>query len=348
MTAPHHPAAILALAPLAWLYGAAVGWRNRTYDRSEPRERSPIPVISVGNLTVGGTGKTPLVAWLAHQLSAAGRRPAVVSRGYGGTSGRGPRFVSLGEGPLCSARESGDEPYLLARTLRQVIVVVGSDRRTATEAAARHGADVAVLDDGFQHRRLPRDLDIVLLDASNPFGNYRLLPAGLLREPVRALARADAVIITRSRPGESFSVIERVVRHHNRHAPLWRAGHRAVSFVDVAGGERQRPLRAVAFCGVGNPSRFRIDLEAEGIELVGFHAFRDHHVFRNTELAALEASARARGATLLTTEKDLVRLPSAFSVRAGLDLLSLRIEAVPFEPEPLLAAVHDAIERHHG
>jgi tetraacyldisaccharide 4'-kinase len=334
------------LRATAVAYGAALRLRNRLYDRPGAAQRVGVPVVSVGNLTVGGTGKTPLVGWLARHLVAAGRQPAVVSRGYRGRAGRGPLVVSDGAGPRCDAATCGDEPFLLARTLDSVRVVVGADRVAAARAAVHAGADVVVLDDGFQHRRLARDMDIVLLDASNPFGNYRLLPAGLLREPVSGLARADLVLITRSRAGERLAVIERVVRHHNPVAPILRTGHRLVGFFDDRGSQVESPARAVAFCGVGNPSRFRIDLESTGVEVVGFRAYRDHHAYAREEIDELVRLARERDAVLVTTEKDRVRMPWKTGTRPpGPPVLTLHIEAQLFEPQPLLDALGRVLAR---
>ena len=342
MRPPQHPLLRAALGLPASIYGAAVWLRNRRYDRPGAARQASLPVISVGNLTVGGTGKTPIVAWLARHLSGQGHRPAVVSRGYHGRAGRGPLTVSDGDGPRCGPELAGDEPYLLARSLPGVPVIVGSDRAAGARAARDSGADVVILDDGLQHRQLARDLDIVLLDASNPFGNYRLLPAGLLREPISALGRAGAVVITRSRPGESFEVIERVVRHHNPAALLLSAGHRSLGFFDPQGTRVDPPRRAVAFCGIGNPNRFRIDLESEGVELEDFVAFRDHQVYTPRALSRLRRRVERSGAALVTTEKDLSRMgPDA--LRNGPPLLVYRIEAELFEPRPLLALLRQVI-----
>ena len=339
MTPPTHPLALAALSLPAMLYGAAVRIRDRYYSRPAASRSASLPIISVGNLTVGGTGKTPIVAWLARRLRDR-HRPAIISRGYGGTAGKGPLVVSRGNGPLCEPRECGDEPYLLARALRDVHIVVGSERHAGAEAAASAGCDVAILDDGFQHRRLARDLDIVLLDASNPFGNYRLLPAGLLREPVDALTRADVILITRTRPDETFDIIRRVVRHYNAVAPLLAAGHRGMGFIDTSGHNVETPARAVAFCGIGNPSRFRIDLLEAGVDVVEFRAHRDHHVYSAAEIAELRDVARQRDAVLVTTEKDLARLDPA-----GADgIRAFRIRAELYDPGPLVAAVERVLE----
>jgi tetraacyldisaccharide 4'-kinase len=201
-----------------------------------------------------------------------------------------------------------------------------------------------ILDDGFQHRRLARDLDVVLLDASNPFGNYRLLPAGLLREPVAGLARADLVVITRSAAGERFPVIERVVRHHNRDASIVRAGHRAVGFFDADGVPAPRPGRVVAFCGIGNPARFRIDLESLGADVVRFEQWRDHHRYTTAEVRRLERLAAREGAALVTTEKDLARMHAPkVRPRGDSPFLALRIEAEVYDATPALAAIDRAL-----
>ena len=340
MTFPEHPLAVALLTPPALVYRAAVAWRNHRYDRPGASVHPGIPVISIGNLTVGGTGKTPLTAWIASHLLEEGRRPAVVSRGYGGGSGRGPCFVSRGMGPLVPASVGGDEPVLLARRLPGVMVVVGSDRVAGARAAREAGADVVVLDDGFQHRRLARDLDLVLLDARDPFGAYRLLPSGPLREPVASLARAHAVLVTRSRPGEPFPFLERVIRRHAGDLPVLRAGHRTAGFVDARGNAQPPPARAVAFSGIGSPDAFLADLLGEGVEVAAERRFPDHHRYRDAELAEIEALARTHGAVPVATEKDLARLPEPPPLPG---LLALRIEAEPHEPERLRALLRAAL-----
>lgn len=343
MNPSEHLAVQLPLRALALIYGAALRLRNRYYGRPSTVYRAAVPVLSVGNLTVGGTGKTPLVAWLATRIADAGRAPAVVTRGYGGTVGRGPVVLSGGNGPTLGPDACGDEPYLLASMLPGVPVVVGSDRVAGADAAARSGCDVVILDDGFQHRRLARDLDIVLLDAGNPFGNGRLLPAGPLRELPSALGRADVVMITRSRHEETGDDIERVVRAHNADAPVLRAGHRRTGFFDGAGRAAERPRRAVVFCAIGNPGSFRSDVAAEGVEVVAFETRRDHHRYDARELRDLRGLASSLDAVLVTTEKDRVRLPPAGEGGDRPPVLTLRIEAEPFDPGALDVAVQRAI-----
>lgn len=323
------------LTPLSWLYGTVVAARNRHYDRPANRVRAGIPVVSVGNLTVGGTGKTPIVCWIAERLRDDGRKPAVVSRGYGGAAGRGPCLVSLGEGPRVDVRVAGDEPYFMAKTLPGVHVVVGSDRAVGVEAAVAAGADVAILDDGFQHRGLERDLDLLLIDRSDPFGGGRLLPAGRLREPVSGMSRADLVLLTRTCSPERRVELQATLQRHLAGAPVLEAGHESIGFVDADGEATEAGPRVVAFCGIGHPSGFRRDLEARGLELVDFVVFRDHHGYSSAELRALAARASAARADLVTTEKDLARLSDAPTVVPG-PIAALRIRATIDRAGPLL------------
>lgn len=341
MRPPLHPWPSAPLRLAASLYGGLIRLRNRHYDRPGSSSRVEVPVLSVGNLTLGGTGKTPIVAWIARRLSDSGVRPAIVSRGYRGKAGRGPLLASSGDGPTCDAALCGDEPFLLASTLPGVMVVVGSDRVAGALLAHSRGADVIVLDDGFQHRRLDRDLDIVLLDAGDPFGGGRLLPAGRLREPLGGLRRAHAVLITRARRQERFAEIERVVRRHNRSVPILTAGHRGVGFVDARGAPCERPSRAVAFCGIGSPEGFRADLEACGVELLDFRRWPDHHAYTPRELSDLAGLAAGHASALVTTEKDLARLSGRWP---GPDPpLALRIEAEIHDPRSLLDLIHRAL-----
>jgi len=191
-----------------------------------------------------------------------------------------------------------------------------------------------LLDDGFQHRRLARDLDVVLLDAEDPFGNGRLLPAGPLREPRSSLARADLILLTRSASKHPLPRTAQRVREQNPDAPLVAARHHPVGFVDGAGHEAEPPGRAVGFCGIGEPESFRETLLALGIELAAFENFGDHHRYTPDEMRRLRTTAREADATLVTTEKDLARLDDP-QLAAG-PIVALRIEAAPFEPRRLL------------
>lgn len=332
-----------ALALPAAAYGAAVRLRNLWYDRPGVALRAPIPVISVGNLAIGGTGKTPMVAWLARRLAGDGVVAAVVSRGYGGRAGPGPVVVSTGGGPRVDARICGDEPHLLARTLPGTIVVVGADRVEGVRAAAEAGAAIVLLDDGFQHRRLARDLDVVLLDGRAPFDGGRLLPAGRLREPASSLTRADLVVLTRLREGADPSASRAAVRGSGFAGPILRAGHRVTGFFDASGDPRPAPGRALAFCGIGDPGLFREDLGTAGVDLAGFRAFRDHHAYSVSAWEALCDEARRSEVPLVTTEKDLSRLESvAGAALPRAPLLVLRIETTVWDEAELLDALRHA------
>lgn len=342
-------AAGVALALPAAAFAAVVRIRNAWYDRPTATRRASVPVISIGNLAVGGTGKTPLVAWIARHLQEDGLVPAVVSRGYGGKAGPGPLLVSTGEGPRVNARTCGDEPHLLARSLKGVIVVVGADRIEGARCAASAGAGVVLLDDGFQHRRLARDLDIVVLDSRAPFGDGHLLPRGFLRERPEATARAQLVVLTRVREGDRAAGAIQAVHAAGYSGPIVRAGHRTAGFHDAAGAECATPARVLAFCGIGNPGLFRGDLQAAGCATAGFHAFRDHHPYTLSGWEALIAEAKALGVPLVTTDKDLSRLQAtAGASLARAPLVVLRIETVVWDERLLLDAVRGATAQVWG
>jgi tetraacyldisaccharide 4'-kinase len=340
------PVARTLLAPAELLFRAGVRVRNAWFDRQGRASRAPVPVISVGNLAVGGTGKTPLVAWLARRLAAEGHAPAIVSRGYGGTAGPGPLVVSAGGGPRLDARIAGDEPLLLARAVPEAIVIVGSDRVEGAGTAASLGASIVLLDDGFQHRRLARELDVVLLDGHAPFSTRRMLPAGPLREPPSSLRRAGVVVLTRLAETDRAEDAVRRVRKTGFAGPVLRAGHAATGFVSREGRPVEPPARVVAFCGIGDPARFRADLTARGVAVLGFHAFRDHHVLSAPEIRRLAEEARRHGVPLATTEKDLVRLePAGPRPWGDATLLALAIEARVWDDRKLMDAVRAVLVR---
>jgi tetraacyldisaccharide 4'-kinase len=338
MKVPTHPAATMLLSPLSWLYGLAIRLRNRHYDRPGKSLAARVPVLSIGNLTVGGTGKTPVVAWLAQRFIDEGLKPAIVSRGYGGRAGKGPLLVSTGEGPVRGPAECGDEPCLLASLLPGVLVVVGSDRLAGASAAADRGVDVVLLDDGFQHRRLARDLDILLIHSDRPFGNGRLLPAGPLREQLTALRRAGLIVLTRTAKEGDYRELERSIRRFNRSAPILLSRHRPAGLFDTRGAPVSYPERAVLFCGIARPELFRRDIESLGIEVVGFRDYPDHYRYTERDIDELRGLA-GDGVALITTEKDLARLGTA----EGLPLTVLRIEIEISGQEILLEAARAAI-----
>lgn len=316
------PAAAIALAPLGWLYGAVVGARGRLYDAGWLGSRAlPVPVLSVGNLTVGGSGKSPMTAHVAGLLQRRGLRPAIVSRGYRGGHAGSATIVSEGKGCLVDAAVAGDEPVMLARMLEGVPVIVSRRRYDGgLRAVEACGAACIVLDDGFQHRALRRDLDLLLVDAEEGLDGGRLLPAGRLREPVRGMSRADAVVImvsaSRAAGGRAVPEILEAASRYCPRAPIFRASTRPAGLIEAAGGaavalDKLRGARAACFAGIAHPDRFFADVEAAGAQLVARLPFGDHHPFSPADLQRVAAeAAAARADILLTTMKDLARLGS--------------------------------------
>jgi len=308
------PAARPFLALPAIAYRAAIGLRNVLYDSGRLRaHRLPCRVISIGNLTVGGTGKSPLTSWVASMLRESGYRVGVVSRGYGRMGARSSLLVSDGTAILAEPRHAGDEPYLIARDNPAVPVAVGADRVEAARLLLRAAApEVIVLDDAFQHRRIARDIDLLLVDGRDPWGNGRMLPRGPLREPLASIARADACILTRSDgqgPASALAALER----YNPRAALFHCRLQPRAFVKPDGESIDpaslKGFTAYAFSGIAHPGRFEDDLRSLGIRLAGSRRFSDHHRYRGGDLEEVAREARLRGAgVLVTTEKDLVRI----------------------------------------
>jgi len=306
------------LLPLAGLFGMGVKLHETAYRHGWLKtERLDRPVVSVGNLSVGGTGKTPLVMFIAELLSRQGYNPAVLTRGYGRR--RGVRMAVLAPSADRSPdpREVGDEPALLARALPQVPIIVCADRyRGGRQAEERFNVDVHLLDDGFQHRALARDVDVVALDATQELSKQALLPAGRLREPPAALGRAHLVVVTRVELRDPRP-LERQVRRISPRAEIFHAATRLCELVDVHTGRTYPPDAfqgepIEAFCGIGNPGAFFADLQEWGFSVIGEHSFRDHYVYAGAGLEALKMIARqSHAAALVTTEKDAMNLQPA-------------------------------------
>jgi tetraacyldisaccharide 4'-kinase len=278
------------------------------------RTRLAVPVISVGNLTFGGTGKTPTVIALARDLVQIGRKPAVLTRGYKRVGDE--QVVVIGPDPRQSAAEVGDEPLEMARRLPGVPVVVDADRARGGAEAQRLGADVVLLDDGFQHLPLERDLDLVLIDAGDPWGGDRLPPLGRLREPVAALERADAVLITKA-PADWRPVVAEIERVVDRIAPSLQVfiSRVRLSRVHVPGEGWMGPevlvgRKIVAFAALGRPESFAATLEASGAKISDTRWFADHHAYSDDEIAEIRDWASAASAVPVTTAKDAVKIPS--------------------------------------
>src|SRR2546423_5259713 len=252
-------AATIALTPLSGLYGLVVDRRSALYERGIFRQhRVPVPVISVGNITVGGTGKTPLVEWIARTLAAEGHRPCVVTRGYRRNT-KGRIIASNGIDISATLHEAGDEAFMLAESLKgQAAVVCDSDRVAGANWAIENlKSDVIILDDGLQHRRIARDLDIVTIDAINPWGNGNLLPAGTLREPLAALSRADCFVITRADDAVQTAALRDELREINAEAPIFTSltnlSDTRIFATNVSAPVETRDHSVAAFCAIGNP-----------------------------------------------------------------------------------------------
>lgn len=299
----------LCLCLLSALYGLAVALRTRLYKCGWlSAYRAAVPVVSVGNLTVGGTGKTPIVDLLVKKLVGAGVKVAVVSRGYKGSyTGNFYRVQPGAEGAAATAEFVGDEPFLLALRNPDAAVYVARKRRFGVEAAEADGAECIILDDAFQHLRVARDLDIVLLDAKRPFGNGFLLPAGPLREQHSALQRADLFILSRAEPGQEMPFAT--------DKPLSLCTHRIADEVTSLGGNivplaQLQDQRGVAFAGIASPENFFLTLQKAGLVLDSNIAFADHGNYGHDQIRQLEKAA-VNVDYLITTEKDAVKLTKA-------------------------------------
>jgi len=310
------------LSAFSGIYGAAVALRNRAYDAGwAPQVRLPCRVVSVGNLTVGGTGKTACVELVANKLLGRGQQVAILSRGYGGS--RKAYWLRCEEGtlacdgrPLSDDEGVADEPQLLARHLAGVPVMVGAKRaRTGMLACTQFAADTVVLDDGFQHRHLRRDCEIVLVHARMPFNGWPLLPRGPMREPLNALKRADIVIMTKADEALStLGALTERLRSFNRQAVFATATHEPVSLLDAVTGtqeelKRLNGLRVGLLSSIGDPEGFEATMRRLHATIVWHRTFPDHYRYRAMDWTKIMQEAQVpRPEALVTTEKDWVRL----------------------------------------
>lgn len=303
-----------ALAALSVPYRFAVTLRNWWYTCVPgTRRRAALPVISIGNLTAGGTGKTPVSAMVTDLLLQRGRRVAVILRGY---KGRPIQFDNDQRSRAADQwRMESDEAEVLRRRCPAARVILNPDRVAAARQAVTERCNVAVLDDGFQHRRIRRELDIVLIDATNPFGYARLLPRGLLREPIRALRRADLIILTRTDQADETSkaLLQRTLRKASGGKPVVHAIHRIAGFLDIKSRpvqvEDPRAVQAVLFAGIANFQSFRQSVEELGVHVLAAYEYPDHHPYTADEISGLvEVASNLEANALITTEKDAVKL----------------------------------------
>jgi len=300
--------------------------------------RLPAPVISIGNLTVGGTGKTPMTILIAEYLKSTGRKVCVLSRGYGRSKPSQRAIVSDGSAVLVDAAIGGDEPFEIASRFNgRIVVISDSDRLAAGRYALEtYSPDVFVLDDGFQHRKLQRDLDLVCVDSVEPFGRGELLPSGRLREPVSNLNRATAVVITRADllTEERLLSLEGTLRENAPDALIFRAG--------ASLGFESEPKGVVfAFCGLANGPRFYDQLVRRGLNVADTHSFPDHHRYDMRDLEMVEEKARSCGATaIVTTEKDRTKfLSHSFGMTLHVARLTFAVENLDKFTDMIDAAV---------
>jgi len=336
---------LMLLVPLALPYSLIQRLRSGLYRAGLLRTRRlPQPVVSVGNITVGGTGKTPVTALIARLLLEQGARVAVLSRGYGGTMEGTTTIVSDGHNILLTAEECGDEPYLLALTVPGLMVVMGADRHQAGMLAMeRLAPDIFLLDDGFQHLALHRDLDILLLDCATPFGNGWTLPAGLLREPAVAAQRAHLVIHTRCPVGATPTPAV-------AGKPRCTARHLLGDARPLSGGNPAplgtlRDRKILAFAGIAEPTAFFDELAGHGLNVVTTLAFPDHVRYTDTRISELAVAMHACGADCaITTEKDGVKLghlPPELTEKTLLAHLELSLD----DPSRLTALLYNLLQK---
>ncbi|MCE0482900.1 MAG: tetraacyldisaccharide 4'-kinase [Methylacidiphilales bacterium] len=315
-------------------------------------------VVSVGNLTVGGTGKTPVVELFARELTRRGRKVAVLSRGYKSQPPpfpqqlvdsfrplelrRPPRVVSDGRSLLLDSEMAGDEPFMLASNLKEVLVLVDKDRvKSGLHAIRKYNCDTLLLDDGLQFLRLKERIDVVLVDRESPFANRYLLPRGLLREPPEQLCRANIIFITKC-DGRDLSELRAELRRYNRHAEFVECTHKPLHLEEVFTHEVKplsflKDLRVGAISGIAKPESFEEGLKKLGVELIYSRRYADHHRFSEGEIAKMFERTKARGArAVITTEKDSVRFPRLG--KRPLPVYFLRVEID-------ILRGHDAFER---
>ncbi|MBA3600086.1 MAG: tetraacyldisaccharide 4'-kinase [Acidobacteria bacterium] len=311
----------------SWLYSAITRARNQLYEKNIFKSYSlGVLTVSIGNITVGGTGKTPLVALVAEVLAKRGEKVCILTRGYGRDNPKKKVLVSDGEKILTDVGQAGDEPFELARKLTGKAIVIADANRVAAGnwARERFGVTCFVLDDAFQHRQVKRDLDIVCIDATNPFGNGKTLPSGILREPLENLKRAEAIVITRANLTKDVGDLKLQISKYNSRCPIFVAGNKTSALIkledfsakaqsSLSPTDYRQTLRAadnsLAFCALGNPNNFFEQLRQEKFELVSTQKFPDHHSYMQKDIEKLVAQANQSGAkALLTTAKDAVKL----------------------------------------
>lgn len=338
------------LGVLSKIYEAGVNRRNDKFDAEEGVTHASVPVISVGNITAGGTGKTPMVRYVCEYLEKEAYEPAILSRGYKAAYNAQPIVVSGKGQVLVTPKVSGDEPYLLAKGLDKTSVIIGRNRSASGKLAVSElQSDILVLDDGFQHRRLARDLDIVLIDAVQPFGFEHVLPRGLLREPLDSLNRAQVIIITKTNlvPKDILFGIKNRLKNMVPYIPIFETIHKPLDVQtldqwdrgseDTVDSDEVKKHRLLAVSGIGSPESFKATLDGLGFNTLDSMDFGDHHDYTTDDLIKLWTKIFGTGATgVITTEKDAVKLsqlPAIRDFKVPIYVLPVGIEFVDNEKE---------------
>ncbi len=308
--------------PLSRLYGGITNVRNLLYERGFFKSFAlGVPTISVGNITVGGTGKTPLVAFVAAVLAERGAKVCILTRGYGRENPGKRVLVSDGENVLVDALQAGDEPFELAGKLLGKALVIADAKRVSAGYWARETFAVTafVLDDAFQHRKVKRDLNIVTIDATNPFGNEKILPSGILRESLKNLKRADLIVITRANLSDNTEKLKSKIAKYNSLCPIIVSHNKVSNLIELkefhakthetTNTEQRTTDNYFAFCALGNPENFFEQMRREGFNLIEVEKFPDHHFYTQKDVEKLEEKAvKAKAEKILTTAKDAVKL----------------------------------------
>jgi len=351
-----NPLTIL-LRPFALLYSFIVQFRNALFNRRVFRAwKSPIPVVSIGNLSAGGTGKTPLVDWVVKYYLSIGCKPAIVSRGYLRES-KGVQLVSDGQKVLLSSREAGDETAMLAWNNPDAIVMVANKRKIAVKAIAKRfterGPSVIILDDAFQHRQIDRALNIAIINAAEPFIKAKMLPEGRLREPLKNLARANLILLNKITDREQANII--IKELEKTALPIVQARLKNGELVCFS-GEFQTSDEAIleksqnflAFAGIASPESFLDSLTKEGIHVAAHHFFKDHEPYSANKLHKVRREAEKRDLSIVTTEKDYFRMlgrPELIRIITTRPCYYLKIEPDIFEGEAILKSMLNAVVR---
>ncbi len=345
-----NPATIL-LRPLALAYQAVVQLRNALFERRIFRAwQSPVPVVSIGNLTAGGTGKTPLVDLIVKYYLSIGCKPAIVSRGYLRES-KGVQLVSDGQRILLGSRAAGDETAMLAWNNPDAIVVVAEKRREGVEFIIRRFAGrvpgVIILDDAFQHRQIARKLNIAIVNAAEPLKNARMLPEGRLREPLKNLARADLILLGKITDEKKAQAMQKELEKTGR--PVLKARLKTGELVCFSGAfdtpddaPAPESLNVLAFAGIASPESFFDSLKSRGVSIAAHQYFRDHEPYTAAKLKSVRREAEKRGLSLVTTEKDYFRIlgsPELISIITPLPCYYLKVETEIYEGQETLHAM---------